>query len=235
MTRNTLTTAAAALAMLGSCSAYAAPVVIANADFEADPEGANLAITGWAIDDEGTSATGDANYVDTRVGLTRLLHLKANDNNFVGQTLAGVDATTAPTYEVTFDYGMRTAATPLQTDHGFDITARISIWDEVADVELAGETLTITNPGSQVPNITTNTTLSLTYDNTSAAANAIQLRITHLGPSGASINDNGGPEDRGWRATAYFDNFAVDAVPEPSSFALLGLGGFFMLRRRRSM
>ena len=42
------------------------------------------------------------------------------------------------------------------------------------------------------------------------------------------IDDNPGNDDRTW-----YDGVSYEAVPEPGSLALLGLGGLCVLQRRR--
>jgi len=218
-----------------TANSHAMVISLTNSDFEATANlGPNQVIDGWSEAD-GTSATLDPNYAEGGiVGGSVAGFLKANDGNWIGQDLAGVNATSFGSYILTLDYGYRTAATPLQTDFAGDVTIRVSLWNATDSVELVRQDIAITNPGAVTPNILTNTAVALNYDNSvEDSGDLIQVRITHGGPSGADLNDNGGAEDRGWRATAYVDNVSLEAIPEPSTGVLAALAVFGLMGRRR--
>lgn len=229
--------AAIGFALISAVGTVDADVVtVTNGDFETGPFGVIQPITGWD-EDEGTGGTTDANYAEAIAftgNTTNHLYMKANTNNWVGQTFGGVDATTSGDYTIDFVAGMRTAATPLQTDHGFNITSRIALWNLTTGNEVAGQDITINNPGAQGPNTFSNYSVNLTYDNLAqTAGDNLQLRITHAGPAEADLGAT-----LGWQATAVFDNVSVNnvvaAVPEPSSlFVLAGVAFAGMVRRRR--
>lgn len=217
-----------------TCHLHAASITLVNGDFESTTTtGANQSIDGW-IESGGNGNTGDPNYTDdTITGIPTIAgFLKANDGNWIGQVISGLNPTSFGEYTLTLDYGMRTAATTAQTDYGTNVDFRVSLWDSTAGTELAGQTISIVNPGVQTANVVQNTTVTLTYDNSAQnASNELQLRITHLNPIDTVLDSpNGG---RGWRATAFVDNLQLNSVPEPSAFLLSALGALGLLKRRR--
>ncbi|MGJ8655903.1 MAG: PEP-CTERM sorting domain-containing protein [Akkermansiaceae bacterium] len=69
-----------------------------------------------------------------------------------------------------------------------------------------------------------NSTVVINYDNTKVSYSGV------YNPFGYTINDSGSALTL---HTGSYANFEFDAVPEPSSTALLGLGGLALILRRR--
>lgn len=182
----------------------AADVTLTNGDFETG----NGTLTGW-IDQEASGGSDNDNYNALRAGSinSKVLHLKADGGNWVGQNMTqassgAIDATSFDFYTVTFDYGYR-AEVSSNWGKG-DITLRIALWNSTTDTELAGYDLTITDPNQQQTERwqQAGKAINLTYSNTSqSSGDSIQLRITHVSPD-LSLS---------WKATAMIDNISVTA------------------------
>ena len=121
---------------------------------------------------------------------------------------------------VTFDGGFRTDAAYASTARTIEL--EVSIWDTAANSEVASSTFSYDyNTAAQALSSESITFIWATANDTSN----LELRFTNVSSGAAS------PED----STALIDNVTITAttVPEPSSTALLGLGGLALILRRR--
>jgi len=202
---------------LATSFAGAATVALTNADFESGE-------TAW---DQDPAASVYVRHSNGSIQ-SNTLHMKSSGDNWAGQNMTvttdggNIDATSYGSYTVEFDYGYRSDA----TTNG-DITMRVALWNTTTNTMLDSADFTITDPG-QGPEAWTQTDfqLNLSYDETAqTAGDVLQLRFINTTdlPSGSAD----------WSATALIDNVSVTAVPEPSSAALLGLGGLALILRRR--
>ena len=133
--------------------------------------------------------------------------------NIMQQSFSGGTADSQPTIDVTMDFGTR-------ANSGLARSLTIEIWDVTAGESLDSAVYNFPTSGT---GFIENKTFSLSYDNTDLGivGNEIALRLTSNGTDGD------------WADTHWVDNVSVNAVPEPSSAALLGLGGIALILRRR--
>jgi len=135
----------------------------------------------------------------------------------------------------------------------FDITPVISGFGTLAGIRLNTGTHTFslagTNPSALNVGYLDQTTykLEMVLDFTNKQINACATDITNSGPQvslGTSgFNDNtvtasylaanGGVMIGKNGSYVFFDDFQVNAIPEPAALSLLGFGGLMMLRRRK--
>lgn len=224
-----LTAGAMALSALAAGQAAAAPLTLTNADFQT---GVMDAVpTGWT---SGGVAPGNVVIYSTGGGIpsgTQVLAVK-RPGNWVQQSFLTSEAT-AETYNeftITFDSGWRNnnAGAAGNLDLFFQIV-NVTELETSANFVLAEAEydfpLTTPSVASNVYRvIQTGNTLTLTYDNTlpSLVGDKIALRLITSSDTFSSFDPTG-----------WIDNVSVEAVPEPGSLALLGLGSLLIARRRR--
>lgn len=209
--------------ILAAPFAQAATLTILNGDFEANTWTSSGAPTSW-------TSVGGGNYGNNNIPELQpstVAFMQSKDGNYYQQGMTAydegvVDATTFSSYSVAFDYGYRRDS----ATNG-DLTMRVSLWDTTNDLELAGEDLIILEGLGVGDNSSTAKVIDLFYDNgAQTGGDGIAVRFTHVG-------DNRTPGGLDWHSTAYIDNVAITAVPEPASAALLGLGGLALILHRR--
>ncbi|AQT68744.1 PEP-CTERM protein-sorting domain-containing protein [Anaerohalosphaera lusitana] len=191
--------------------------LISNGDFSAGPDGSNA--DNWAKLDGATSEVyyqggWEGDYPDTQYASGRALSIQAVETYGAQQVLGAV----VGQYEVSFAAGYRNDAVT-----GGDIDLRVSIWDTVSDFELAGETITIADPGLAAGGLSdadwgafSEKTLSFSFDPSNVSEAALRFVNTSTGS---------------WAQTALIDNVSV--TPEPATMMLLGLGALTLRRRRK--
>ena len=197
---------AMAAAILAAPTAQAASVVVPNASFEdADISSQVVAVpTGWSRD--GANG-GMADRVQSTLGDQ---HIWANGSGAGGPTTFYITLTEAitagTTYTLTVDV--------FQTDNFTGSQASIWLFGSDAGFGTAlAETTGIAPPQN-------GTLFDQTVMFTATAGQATGQTI------GIALGATTGTQVR-------FDNVRLDAIPEPSSFALLGLGGLALVLRRR--
>lgn len=201
-------------------SAQAATISVTNGDFEL---GSNPDATGWVRTDGAATNSSPSTYVEVvgGFGTGRNAHLKSDGGNSIAQTITlsdegAVDATTFTNFTISLDYGQRQNAS--------DSNIRISLWNTTTDTELDGFDQVITG----ATETWTAGSYNLSYDNTAqTTGDVLEFRVTNID---ADLGSNA------WSNTASIDNVSITAsaaVPEPSSTALLGLGGIALILRRR--
>ncbi len=218
----------AAFAALAVSSAQAVTVAIANADFQgAQVDGNDPAdwlttdpwdtVYVWNSDEAGAPA-GEQVGAFKDVSNTSILQQTVTDNN------PTIFAETYGEWTVGFDYGWR--ANSVDGDAHFTV----SLIDLATGFALASDTLTLSSTAATGGLPLGTASLTLSYDNSAATvANWVALRIER--------DDVADTTTGKWNSTAWIDDVTVTAttaaVPEPSSAALLGLGGLALILRRR--
>lgn len=209
---------------LGSMASANAAVTLVNGDFET---GSNWRTdqgsspTSW---DDGLSATstnglyGETVTYDTGTyGSGRVAVLKdAGANAYYEQTIGTIGDQTGVI--VDFLGGHRAHASYSSTAR--DLSLRVSLWDGTLGVELVGTTIDYAYTVGGVALTSESETLNYTSAN---GGNDLVLRFANVSNNGGDFNHN----------QTIIDNVSVTAVPEPSSTALLGLGGIALILRRR--
>ena len=225
MQRLTALTALVGLSFF-SASSIAAPIAVPNGDFNGLGDTNNL--DNWTPGALGTGSAqpglGGGGFIDNQNFQQNLQSFSSSDANGDNG-----DASLEQVLSATFTEGLQYTLTGNVGARGFtfqDFTAEATVTLELFD-SVTGE---IVATDSFFP--VSNPTGGLFWNNLSAvgtaeadnAGNAIGIRIkseiTNL-PSGAG------------QVEIRVDNIALDAVPEPGSLALLGLGGLLIARRRR--
>lgn len=171
-------------------------------------------VAGWS-----TSGAGTMHAVDLGASDWAIMFFQ---DNVIRQS-SGIGANDLGTnYEVTFDYGTAVYAVgnyAQRTQAGDGLLIEVLRGDNSV---LASQTF---NPGAWSESDSSNRNLSAGLTGTLAYAGdgtgVVRLRI---GPDGA-LNSG--------RFEGEIDNISVDIVPEPTTTALLGLGGLALIFRRR--
>ena len=209
-------------------SAQAVSITVTNGDFESSAANfnsntvANPITLGWSSSAE----LAPGNYGETMPGLVgRQAGMHARGGNWLQNELTtsaqgAMDATTFGDFTVSFDYGYRR-----DTITAGDMDLQVSLWNLTSNTLLDSSVIAILDPGVGTNSLTA-TSVALSYDNgAQTGGDQIAVRFTNLTDI---FFDQ-------WQATAMFDNVTAEAtvVPEPSSAALVGLGGLALLMRRR--
>lgn len=199
-------------------TAQAAPIPITNADFET---GTGTNIPGWTIGPntflvvEGSAFPLD----DTTPTDSQFLTLDSRGTPAEAyQSVATILPNTV--YTLTFTVGRRVdnAAPPTDFDAGLYAGVGALPTDALDIISLSDVTLSIGDP-LEVVQVVFNSGVDPSFNGQN-----LFVRAVDTSPQGA-----GDPV-----LQTIFDDFALDAVPEPGSLALLGLGGLCLLARRRS-
>ncbi|NWK55676.1 PEP-CTERM sorting domain-containing protein [Verrucomicrobiaceae bacterium N1E253] len=211
---------AATAVSLGTSIASQAAVTLTNGDFETggnwNSDHSTIA-TGWTDALSGSGTQGNYGESITGYGTGRVAAMKGVSNAYHQQILGGVDAGTNGSYVINYDGGIRYHSS--YSSAARTVTLRVALWDATTNTELA-----FVDVGTAYSNA--ETTLharehTLTYDPTGLDGNDLALRFSNATATGVNIN------------TVLVDNITITAVPEPSSAALLGLGGLTLILRRR--
>ena len=220
--KTTLSLAAAA-ALTGSAAAV--PITLTNTDFTGDATNSNP--SGWVTTE--TFSPGGISVQPAGGGVAALgqvLTFQDRDGvHNVTQAISTSEATADSfgTWTVTFgDSGWRN----YQTTNGFTGFTVSLIDVDNGNAVLASDSVVLPAASSTGSNIWQDLgaqVFNLSYDNTAVGLSGNQVAIViESDATGSSFNP-----------TAYIDNITVDAVPEPGSLALLGLGGLLIAQRRR--
>ncbi|MGB1126525.1 MAG: DUF642 domain-containing protein [Phycisphaeraceae bacterium] len=203
-------------------SANAATTLLPGGDFETDagnnPYTGNVVITSggsmpfWTVGGAGQIVNWPILNGPTGIRAPQISNLRtvglSNDTTSISTDIATVIGTT---YEVTFDHSVLTVVGDASYTTTFDVAitgqANTSYSNDFSDFTLA----------NGVPN-------SFLTESIQFTATATTTTLSFI-----STGENGGG-DRG----PTIDNVRFDQVPEPSSLALLGLGGLCLARRRRA-
>ncbi|GAA5496555.1 hypothetical protein Rhal01_02739 [Rubritalea halochordaticola] len=235
MTNTKLLTTVLGLSAALIASSTAATITLANADFEVE-DGTEVT-TGWTSIENGINGpVYRANDV-AALGGTAVALFKARDTTIDGLVQSiGTGEATADTYSsftVNFDAGYRNYTGASEMSFVFSIVD-LSSGDPAAGTAaiLGTATYTLTAASSTGSNLWEWTdagqSVTINYDNSAVGLAGHEIGL--LIDSGATVYEN-------YQTTAMLDNIsvtAVNAVPEPSSTALIGLAGLgFILRRRR--
>ena len=221
------TTFATIALTLGLVSASHAALSLFNGDFET---GNDWVSTGTAPDNAPNAwysnianTTDDGAYGSTidSYGTDRVAALKQDlaIENYYSQGI-GVLETGDTGIKVEFDGGFRTSDTYSSVARTIDL--KVSIWDLGADSEVASKTFSYNyNTTAQALTAESETFFWGTANN----GNNLELRFENVSNNAALPTGD---------STALIDNVVITAtVPEPSSAALLGLGGLALILRRR--
>lgn len=166
-------------------------------------------VAGWSNSGAGTMHAVDLGSSDWAIMFYQ--------DNVITQS-AGIAANDSGTsYEVTFDYGTGVYAQLSQKTEAVDsLLVEVLRFDNTV---LASNTFTPGEWGAGNHNLDGGLTGTLAY--VGDGTGVVRLRI---GPDGPLNSGNFEGE---------IDNISVDAVPEPTTTALLGLGGLALILRRR--
>ncbi|MCP5536902.1 MAG: PEP-CTERM sorting domain-containing protein [Akkermansiaceae bacterium] len=222
------TTCALALS-LGLAVASNAALSLTNGDFSSDTSNWNSEFgtspDGWFSSLASTNTNGNYGEAMTggggsnnnfTYGTGRVAALKQVSGNYYQQTIGLVGEQTG--VQVDFLGGYRAHSS--YSTAARNISIEVSLWDATLNVELASTTIDYAYLAAG--NALAAESKVLTYTSANGA-NDLALRFTNVSanPSGANPN------------TALIDGVSITAVPEPSSAALLGLGGLALILRRR--
>ena len=210
------TMTAATIAMAFTVSANAAAIALGNASFETGLAGTNgTPESGWFS--FGTAAGG----VDVSGGFWT--DFTGRDGSNAGYAVQNSETDGVPVYQtVTFDAGVTYRFTVgLGTSSGApknDAKWALQIWDAGFSAMQVGTS------GTRVANGNAFTDEFVDFTPTVTANYQVGVRNNgYVSSTGADNN----------QSTIFFDNARLVEVPEPSSTALLGLGGLALILRRR--
>jgi PEP-CTERM motif len=211
------------LAILALATATnAATLTLTNANFQAS--GNNTDPSGWTT----SEPTQTSVYVWAANGGipagTNVLAMWGNGGQYAQQSFLTSEATADDhgSFTIGFDAGWRGRI----ANEPFSYT--FSIFNVTDNLVLGSATYNFATPTVTTANTyavaATGLSVTINYDNSlgTLAGDTIALRITGAG----KVND--------FNNTAWVDNLTVNAVPEPGSVLLGGLGLLALLRRRRA-
>jgi len=216
-------TAIAIIAPLFLAGASQAALTLTNTDFEG---GVDAAATpnGWTEIAANHGGAFYANVTDASGGTNHNLYMQGRGNgNVLQQSFGGGTADTQGTISLSMDTGWRNDPNNTGITYSWDL----AIYNVTDSTILDSITYTLAPDGlGGAPDprtIETARLFTFTYDNTDPAlvGDEIAFRIT----TNSSANS--------FDPTGFIDNIVINAVPEPSSAALLGLGGLALILRRR--
>lgn len=203
-------------------STNAATLTLTNATFQAS--GNNTDPSGWTT----SEPTQTSVYVWAANGGipagTNVLAMWGNGGQYAQQSFLTSEATAEDygSFTIGFDAGWRGRIASEPFSYTFNI---VNVTDNLV---LGSATYNFTTPSTTIANTyavaATGVSVTISYDNSvgTLVGDTIALRITGAG----KIND--------FNNTAWVDNLTVNAVPEPGSALLGGLGLLALLRRRRA-
>lgn len=198
------------LALVGA-SAHAAGNLVSNGSFEL---GSDITATDWAITP--TAGIGTVSFAPAYGGSgtspygDRFVSFNGGDSQPGGTVSQGGIATIAgQLYQVSFAYG-QFAGTP------GDQTLQVGIGDESTLSLLAAHSYTNMTPSTDFGTIWNRGKFTFV-----GTGNTVGIGFTDLGTVNTYSTD------------LVLDDVSVQAVPEPTSMAALGLGALAMLRKRR--
>lgn len=227
MSRIPLPTLLCSAALIGL--SHGAILIVNNPEFTSGE-------AGWTVVE--TTGESDSLYIQSSgvVAFGNVAHFKdgtgSATNLYIEQNLttanAGLSTTTYGAYTVSFDIGWR------GDNAAGDGTFLISLINTNGGATLASTTYTLVTanvanyPGlsTATPGVTFNQTFNLNYDANAVASGDVILRIARTDADTTAAGNN-------FASTAWIDNVAVQAVPEPSVALLGSLGLLALLRRRR--
>lgn len=202
--------------------ANAATLTLTNANFQAT--GNNTDPSGWTT----SEPTQTSVYIWAANGGipagTNVLAMWGNGGQYAQQSFLTSEATAEDysSFTIGFDGGWRGRIANEPFSYTFSI---VNVTDNLV---LGSATYNFTTPTVTTANTyavaATGLSVTINYDNTvgSLVGDTIALRITGAG----TVNN--------FNNTAWVDNITVNAVPEPASALLGGLGLLALLRRRRA-
>ena len=214
------TTCATIALTLGLAAASQAAIVLANGDFSAGSNWKSQdsqSPDSWTASIQGT----DSSYGEsiTGYGSGRLVGLKDVTGAYVQQSIGLVGDTTG--LQIDFLAGHRSHSTYTQAVEGVTaITVKVSLWDATLNTELASTTIDYLYTSAAAALVPESEILNYVSAN---SGNDLALRFENVSNEGINFN----------HATLLVDSISITPVPEPSSAALLGLGGIALILRRR--